>query len=387
VPTGVALNLAVLGLFKYADFFGSTLSLLSGQGYEPWGIILPLGISFFTFQQISYLVDLRREGAPLYGLRDYLLYVTFFPQLIAGPIVRHDEIIGQFARSPLREGLSERLGRGAVLFVIGLCKKVLLADPLADVADPLFAAAGAGTTLGFTEGWGAVIAFGLQIYYDFSAYTDMALGLGLVFGFVLPANFDMPYRASSIRDFWRRWHMTLSRFLRDYLYIPLGGSRRGALRQAAAIFVTMLLGGLWHGAAWTFVAWGALHGAALAVNHAWRRAGLAMHPLFGWSLTMLVVGAGWALFRATSFDGAWQIWTAMIGASGLQPQAQPGGVRGELLLAVAGVLAVVGPSSQRFAIELIRPWRWGAALTGIALGVVVLRLAGGSSEAFVYFQF
>jgi D-alanyl-lipoteichoic acid acyltransferase DltB (MBOAT superfamily) len=249
-PLGVAANLAVLGVFKYADFFAGTLAALLGREHTSFGIILPLGISFFTFQQISYLVDRARGRAPLYGLGNYALFVSFFPQLIAGPIVRHDQIIGQYHLDPLRDGLHERIGRGLVLLAAGLVKKVAFADQLAGVADPVFSAVLENASLTPADAWCGVLAFGFQIYFDFSGYSDMAIGLALLFGLVLPVNFEAPYRAVSVIDFWRRWHITLSTFLRDYLYIPLGGSRHGPARQALALLTTMLLGGLWHGAAW-----------------------------------------------------------------------------------------------------------------------------------------
>ncbi len=274
IMAGVAMNLLLLGIFKYADFIAESAAYAGGWVHDPWNIVLPLGISFFTFQQLSYLIDLRRGQAPVYGFRDYALYVAFFPQLIAGPIVRHNELVSQFGRDPWRDGAAERLSRGALLLTFGLAKKVFVADRLARVADPLFQAAHGG--LSFAESWVAAAAFGLQIYFDFSAYSDMAIGLALMFGFALPENFRSPYRSVSLRDFWQRWHMTLSRFLRDYLYVPLGGSRHGAIRTVAALMSTMLLGGLWHGAAWTFVLWGALHGLGLVVVHLWQRAGFRL---------------------------------------------------------------------------------------------------------------
>ena len=264
----------MLGLFKYADFFRGTAYGALGETFQPWSLILPLGISFFVFQKISYLIDLRRGDRHIYGFLDFCMFVTFFPQLIAGPIVRHNEIIHQFRLDPRRPAMWENLSRGFVLFVIGVAKKVALADTLAMVADPLFGKAVAAS-LSATEAWVATGAYTLQIYFDFSGYSDMAIGLALMFGLRLPMNFNSPYRAVSIRDFWRRWHITLSRFLRDYLYIPLGGNRCGALRQASNVIVTMLLGGLWHGANWTFVVWGGLHGTALAVNHVWQGSGPA----------------------------------------------------------------------------------------------------------------
>ncbi len=272
---GVVMNLAVLGVCKYADFAADTLAELLGTAHHPFGIVLPLGISFFTFQKISYLVDLRRGDRHVYGLLEFAAFVTFFPQLIAGPLVRHNEIIPQFALPPRRPGVWENLSRGAALFLIGLAKKAAVADTVAQVCDPMFARVAAGAHPSLAEAWAAAGTYTLQIYFDFSGYSDMAIGLALMFGFRLPLNFAAPYRAASIREFWRRWHITLSRFLRDYLYIPLGGNRAGRARQAANVVATMLLGGLWHGAAWTFVAWGGLHGLALAANSAWDRAGCA----------------------------------------------------------------------------------------------------------------
>ncbi len=286
VILGIALNLAIIGVFKYADFFADSFAWLAGGAHERWNIVLPLGISFFTFQQISYLADRYRGTAPLYGFREYFLYVAFFPQLIAGPIVRHNQFIPQLAEPPGRDGLAERLSRGAAMLTMGLVKKVVIADTAARIADPLFAAAGTAP-LSLVDAWMAIAAFTVQIYFDFSGYSDMAIGLALMFGFTLPVNFNAPYRAASIQEFWRRWHMTLSQFLRDYLYIPLGGSRFGPSRQVMAAVATMFLGGLWHGAGWTFVAWGLWHGAGLALHAVWHRTGRSMSYVPGWTLTML----------------------------------------------------------------------------------------------------
>ena len=384
LPIGVAVNLAVLGLFKYFDFFAGNLAAISGWHPDFWNLVLPLGISFFTFQQISYLVDLHRGRAPLYGFADYALYVTFFPQLIAGPIVRHDEIVFQFAASPWRDGMHERLSRGLTLLAIGLVKKVVLADSLAVIADPLFAQAST-RALSLAEGWMAATAFGLQIYFDFSGYSDMAIGLGLIFGLGLPVNFDAPYTATSIRDFWRRWHMTLSRFLRDYLYFPLGGSRHGRLRQAGAVTVTMLLGGLWHGASWTFVAWGGLHGLALAVNHAWISTGRQLPMGLAWLLTMVFVALSWVLFRAESFTVAMGIWQSAAGANGLTYALAD--LDRPWMVAVAAAVAVLGPTSQRVALESLTPNRKVAAIVGLVLVYVALQVGGGDNADFIYFQF
>jgi alginate O-acetyltransferase complex protein AlgI len=380
---GIVLNLAALGFFKYANFFLANLFALSERTAPQLDIVLPLGISFFIFQKISYLVDLRRGDRHVYPLADYCLFVFFFPQLIAGPIVRHNEIIPQFDAPPRRPEMWENLGRGGMLFVVGLMKKVAFADTLAPNVNLLFAKAAAGTALNFAEGWVAALSFALQIYFDFSGYSDMAIGLALMFGFRLPFNFDAPYRSASIREFWRRWHMTLSRFLRDYLYIPLGGNRLGGLRQAANVIVTMLLGGLWHGASWTFVAWGGLHGAALAANGAWARRGLSLPWLAGWALTMLFVLVGWVLFRAADFTTAAHILQAMAGLDGFGKVK----LANRAVLYIGLAVAVLGPTSQQAMLERLRPSAWAAGAAAVALVWALLAIGGRLQNEFIYFQF
>jgi D-alanyl-lipoteichoic acid acyltransferase DltB (MBOAT superfamily) len=379
---GIIVNLAALGFFKYANFFLGNLAAL-GWRAPALDIVLPLGISFFVFQKISYLIDLRRGDRHLYPLGDYCLFVFFFPQLIAGPIVRHNEIIPQFALPPRRAEMWENLARGAMLFILGLTKKVAIADTLAPNVDVLFAKAAAGTALNFAEGWAAAVSFALQIYFDFSGYSDMAIGLGRMFGFRLPFNFAAPYRAPSIREFWRRWHMTLSRFLRDYLYIPLGGNRRGGVRQAVNVILTMLLGGLWHGAGWTFVAWGGLHGAALAVNGAWSRRGWRLPAVLGWAATMLFVLAAWVLFRAADFGTAWHMLQAMAGLEGF------GKVRfdNRAVVYIALAVAIAGPTSQTAILTRLEPRRWAAGAAAVALVWALLAIGGRLQHEFIYFQF
>ncbi len=380
---GVVMNLLVLGVCKYADFAAGTLADLLGTTHHPWGIVLPLGISFFTFQKISYLVDLRRGDRHVYGLLEFAAFVTFFPALIAGPLVRHNEIIPQFAASPRRAEMWENLGRGAALFLIGLAKKVAVADTVARVCDPVFAQVAAGALPSLAQAWAAAGTYTLQIYFDFSGYSDMAIGLGLMFGLRLPLNFAAPYRATSIREFWRRWHITLSRFLRDYLYIPLGGNRAGAVRQAGNVVLTMLLAGLWHGAAWTFVAWGGLHGAALAADAVWRRAGLRMPAVLGWALLMLFVIAGWVLFRSPSFAAAARMLGGMAGANGA------GHIHVDNAAVVAGAVAavLVMPTSQDLALRWLRPAPWLAVPAGLALVALLLLVGGRLPNEFIYFQF
>ena len=385
---GVSVNLLVLGIFKYANFAAETFAWLWQVEQQRWSIVLPLGISFFTFQQISFLVDTVRRKAPAYGFGEYTLYVCFFPQLIAGPIVRHNELIFQFERDPKHDDLYENLSRGGILLLLGLIKKVFIADRLALVADPLFAATTAGSLLGLVDAWMAPVAFGLQIYFDFSGYSDMAIGLALMLGLHLPVNFNAPYRAASIREFWRRWHLTLSRFLRDYVYIPAGGNRAGPNRQMLAIMITMLLGGLWHGAGWTFVAWGGLHGIALAVNHLWMRAGGKLAPPLAWSATMLFVVTTWVFFRAETFPGAATLlWSMVGGGVGVADSGMVNYFDAGWLMIAAALVAVVGPTSQEFARERVQPKPAIAALGGLALVAVLLQVGGGANAEFIYFQF
>ena len=381
---GVALNLAVLGLFKYADFLRGTVFDLTATPWEPWRLILPLGISFFVFQKISYLIDLRRGDRHVYGFLDFCLFVSFFPQLIAGPLVRHNEIIPQFNIDPRGKDMWENLSRGFVLFVIGITKKVALADTLALVVDPLFTQT---TPLTMSESWLAALGYTLQIYFDFSGYSDMAIGLALMFGLRLPINFDAPYRAVSVRDFWRRWHMTLSRFLRDYLYIPLGGSRMGAARQALNVVLTMLLGGLWHGASWTFVVWGGLHGVALAVNHLWSQTGFRLPRPLAWALTMLFVMTAWVLFRAPGFSAAATMLASMAGAHGMVFSPAVLSNEAAAALVIGCAVAVAGPTAHRFALSSLRPSPWLAVPAGVVLSWLLLLIGGRLPNVFIYFQF
>jgi alginate O-acetyltransferase complex protein AlgI len=381
---GVVLNLAVLGLFKYADFFRGTASALLGDDFHPWNLILPLGISFFVFQKISYLIDLRRGDRHIYGFLDFCMFVAFFPQLIAGPLVRHNEIIHQFSLDPRRPAMWENLSRGFVLFVIGVAKKVAMADTLAMVADPLFDKS-VSASLSAVEAWIATSAYTLQIYFDFSGYSDMAIGLALMFGLQLPINFNAPYRAVSIRDFWRRWHMTLSRFLRDYLYIPLGGNRCGATRQALNVVLTMLLGGLWHGASWTFVAWGGLHGVALAVNHIWDGWGFRLPRPIAWVITLLFVMACWVLFRAADFTTAGDVLMSMLGQHGVGQISLDREYTAALIGGAA--IALLGPTSQEAALTRLQPRPWLAVPAGVALTYLLLLVGGRLPNVFIYFQF
>jgi len=326
---GITANLLALGYYKYATFFAGTVTALTGIEFAMGAVILPLAISFHTFQQIAYLADLQRGQNPKYSLSDYMLFVSFFPQLIAGPIVHHYELVPQFKDSKTFKFQDDRFAEGIAYFVIGLVKKLALADPLSGLAAPLFATA-TGSPPGFGEAWFAAVAFALGLYFDFSAYSDMAIGLARMFGVRLPYNFNSPYKSTSIIEFWRRWHMTLSRFLRDYLYIPLGGNRKGPTRRSVNLFATMLLGGLWHGASWTFVVWGGLHGLYLLINHAWngftaRRATagrpVSLGPALSQVLTLLAVVFAWTFFAAPDFASALSVVGGMLGLNGvLRPE-------------------------------------------------------------------
>lgn len=325
---GIGANLLALGYFKYSTFVVENLNGLFGLALTAEPMELPLGISFFTFTQIAFLVDTyRRPSETRGGFGEYLLFVSFFPHLLAGPIVHHGQLMPQMEGERFRSLRLVHLKTGGSIFLVGLAKKVLVADTFAEIASPIFGAAHAGTAPSLALAWVGALSYALQLYFDFSGYSDMAIGLARMFGIHFPDNFDSPYKATSVIDFWRRWHITLSNFLRDYLYIPLGGSRRGPVRRYVNLFVTMLLGGLWHGAGWTFVLWGALHGSYLVVNHAFRalreRLGqdLTQSTWFGiWAgrgLTFLAVLVAWVFFRAESFGAARSILAGMVGSNGL----------------------------------------------------------------------
>lgn len=314
---GVCLNLGLLAIFKYTDFILENVATLLSFESTTYNILLPLAISFFTFQQIAYLMDVFKSRLAERSLSRYLLFVTFFPQLIAGPIVHHKILLPQLSRftKPYDNSV---IAPAVTLIVLGLSKKVLLADTLSSLVNPGFTMAEAGAAMDASTAWICSIAYTLQLYFDFSGYCDIAIGCALLFGIRLPLNFESPLKATSIIDFWRRWHMTLSQFLRDYLYIPLGGNRRGEPRRLINLYLTMLIGGLWHGAAWTFVFWGSLHGVFLIINHAWRK--LPISKVFdgviwrGLSLfiTFLCVTSAFVFFRANSFDSAMLLLETML---------------------------------------------------------------------------
>lgn len=319
----LALNLGLLAYYKYANFFIDSVNAVAvaagaGAGSLPWSgldIILPIGISFFTFTQIAFLVDCYRGEVREYRFIYYVLFVSYFPHLIAGPVLHHRDMMPQFADPANAHPRAANFAIGLSIFTIGLAKKVLIADNLSPLAMPVFAA---GATPTLIEAWIGVLAYTFQLYFDFSGYSDMAIGLSRLFGVKLPLNFNSPYKAANIADFWRRWHMTLSRFLRDYLYIPLGGSHHGEAMRYRNLMLTMLLGGLWHGAGWTFVIWGGLHGLYLVLQQAWQRLfGAARTHWWPTLLTFLAVMLAWIFFRAPDVATAWDISGALVGANGV----------------------------------------------------------------------
>jgi alginate O-acetyltransferase complex protein AlgI len=322
----------LIAFYKYAAFLVESLNWTLQTQYVVPDIILPIGISFFTFQQISLLVDAHKGRVERLRFWDHVLFISFFPQLIAGPIVRQHDMLPQLAARQNWRLRADYLAIGIALFAFGLFKKTVLIDPFVPYLDLVYQAAASGDAVGFIDGWVAGIGYGFQVYFDFSAYSDMAIGLGFMFGLRLPINFFSPYKADSIRAFWRRWHISLSRFLRDYLFIPLGGSHHGMIRTMAALIVTMGLGGLWHGAGWTFVIWGLLHGSYLSINHLWR-AGLSkwqpglrdrVRRITGLTtslkflsigVTFLAVSFAWVFFRSPDLDSAMRLAVAMFGFS------------------------------------------------------------------------
>jgi alginate O-acetyltransferase complex protein AlgI len=310
LAAGVIFDLGLLAYYKYAEFFWDNFGRLFDASPVSLGIVLPLAISFFTFTQIAYLVDSYRGRAKEYDLLNYTLFVTFFPHLIAGPIVHHGEIMPQFKAVANLARRYRNVLAGLALFSVGLAKKVLIADSFAVWATAGFDQAG---SLSFAEAWVSSLSYTFQIYFDFSGYTDMALGSALLFNIRMPFNFNSPYRATNIQDFWRRWHITLSRFLRDYLYIPLGGSRVAPARVYVNLATTFVLGGLWHGASWMFVLWGALHGAAMMLHRIWQRTGLRMSPVLAWLLTFNFINVTWVFFRAQTLDDALKVLRGMAG--------------------------------------------------------------------------
>lgn len=404
---GIAANLFLLAYFKYTDFFLSNINSIFGLNYPLQNILLPLAISFFTFTQIVYLVDSYRGETAEYDLLNYSLFVTFFPHLIAGPIVHHRQIMPQFATRWTLARRYPNILKGLFIFAIGLFKKVVIADSFA-----VWASAGfdGGQQLGFFEAWATSLSYTFQLYFDFSGYCDMAIGASLLFNIWLPINFNSPYKAVSIQDFWRRWHITLSHFLRDYLYIPLGGNRSGSFRTYFNLLATFVLGGLWHGATWMFVIWGGLHGSALVVHRLWSKLRRPMPAILGWVLTFMFVNLTWVFFRAKTFDDAQRVlvgmfnikpkleyestsssvldlaWAGWLSDIGLQ--VMPVSLVGQLPVFVA-ILVAFAIVAQKNSIEMadgvIGVWKltYGAVLFSIAMCFTL----AATSSVFLYFNF
>ena len=390
VAAGVALDLGVLSFFKYYDFFTDSLERNLGLSSPALDIVLPVGISFFTFQAISYVVDVHRGRTPPVGLLDFAVYLSFFPQLVAGPIVRATEFMPELAAA--RRPDRAETGRAVQLIGRGLFKKVVISDFLARaIVDDAF---GAPSEYGALDVLFGIYGYAVQIYADFSGYTDMAIGIALLLGFRFPQNFDRPYAATSVQDFWRRWHMTLSRWLRDYLYIPLGGSRRGKLATYRNLLATMALGGLWHGAAGVFVMWGLYHGAGLAVERlvddgrvrrGWRVPSVRSGGL-SWLLTFHFVCGGWVLFNSDTLDRAWELLGRLLNGWGTGPEL----VNPLVLAAIVGSIL-----AQQVSAERARKWSAATAsapLAATAVGfaawiMVVVALGPEGVSDFIYFQF
>lgn len=416
----LVVNLGALCYYKYFGFFGATISAAMGAQWTMANIVLPLGISFFTFTQIAYLVDTYQDKVREHDFVRYLLFVTYFPHLVAGPIIHHRDVMTQFERRKTFRLDGDNFSTGAVIFIIGLFKKVVIADSIAGLNATVFTLAEQGVAINAAAAWAGSLAYALQLYFDFSGYSDMAIGLSLMLNVRLPFNFNSPYKSRNIIDFWRRWHISLSTFLRDYLYIPLGGNRHGEARRYLNMFLTMLLGGLWHGAGWTFIIWGALHGSFLAINHAWRGASdgarftqSRWYGLFCWSITLLAVLLAWIFFRAHSVTGAMHLIKAMLGLGAAAPAYLPiaDGATLSLPLVFACLLPLLGiclwaPNSQEITARLMvqpryfdsgtahpaegaltwRPIPWNRAL---ALGLLLAAALACISRPteFLYFNF
>ncbi|HEU5137330.1 MAG TPA: MBOAT family O-acyltransferase [Steroidobacteraceae bacterium] len=412
----IAINLATLAYFKYADFFLRTVAEASGADIPLLGVVLPLGISFFTFTQIAYLVDVHAGKVVERNPIHYALFVTYFPHLIAGPVLHHAEMMPQFRNAEIYRPYLRNFVIGLAFLLMGLAKKVLIADSVAPVANMVFGA-GADVPLTASAAWLGVTAYTLQIYFDFSGYSDMAVGLSLLIGVRLPYNFNSPYQAWNISEFWRRWHMTLSRFLRDYLYVPLGGNRYGRARRYVNLMLTMLLGGLWHGASWTFVIWGGLHGAYLVVNHGWQwlreklgwqgkasGVGAVIGRGAGVALTLLCVMVGWVFFRAVDLASAVGMVNSMFGLreGGLPIASLAGYSQGVVpWIVLFSLLALFGRNSQKLidghltawldrrAARARHPERLAWMAGAMCVGVVFMAIAAASRSVaeFIYFNF
>src|SRR6195952_1546811 len=397
LTVGGAGHLLGRGTFKYAGVFAVNLNVLFSTGIAI-NILLPVGISFYTFTQIAFLVDAYRGNVARYGLPHYALFVTYFPHLIAGPILHHKDMIPQFESERTKRPDPHLILCGLIIFAIGLFKKTCLADGIQPLVAPAFGA----NYPSFDQAWIGALAYTFQLYFDFSGYSDMAIGISLMFGIFLPLNFNSPYKAASIIDFWRRWHMTLSQFLRDYLYIPLGGNRHGRTLRYVNLMITMLLGGLWHGAAWTFVVWGVLHGAYLCVNHAWSNYGPAVAPRFAhvanaaaFLLTFVAVVVAWVFFRADSISSATFVLSRMADPTNIV--FGRGGMANAMFIAIYAAIAWGAPNTQeimgydhknRVVGENLNGWLRRPGFIYAAAATLAFGVLGISQHSeFIYFRF
>ena len=386
---GIIFNIALLGYYKYTDFFITNINQLFGFQYAMHNIVLPLGISFFTFTQIAYLVETYRGKVNNHHFASYVLFVTYFPHLLAGPIIHYEDVMPQFLDKRLKYVNWENMSRGMFLFSLGLFKKVIIADGLAVWADSGYMAL-EKMDLNMIAAWATALAYTFQLYYDFSGYTDMAIGISLMLNIKLPINFYSPYKAASIIEFWRRWHITLSSFLRDYLYIPLGGNRKGLFQKCVNIFVTMLIGGLWHGANWTFVLWGGTHGLGIVCNHLFRALNLSINKWIGILMTFLFVNFAWVFFRAPDCAQALKMYSNMLVWHGYEislnalPAAMPDGRKEIVVEVFLFIVAVFLPNSLEIVRYMKMNRKW-AVLAGAVLSVAICFLTKNTS--FLYYQF
>jgi alginate O-acetyltransferase complex protein AlgI len=383
ITAAIVADLAVLAFFKYTNFLGYNLGLVLGRPMPVLDIALPLGISFFTFHHIMYLVDLRKGKAPIYPLGRYALYIAFFPQAIAGPLARWSQVMDQFGRQIYAPGWQREFCLGISFIAMGLFEKIFLADRLGRIIDPIYAQALSGPVAN-GDAWLA-LSFNIQILFDFAGYSDIAIGLGFLFGVKLPFNFNAPFRSTSIQDFWQRWHITLMLFLRDYVFYPLANSRILPRRFLPlqfffAMLLTMALCGLWHGASWTLVLWGVLHGCALVICALWRRYGPKMPSLLGWTLTVVFVLLTGVIFRAGTLEAAWHIFQGLA--------VPPSLGRGRAPIIFVPLAAFLLPASQDIIERLTRrPRPWLAALVGIGLLALLIELGERNANGFAYFYF
>lgn len=387
---GVIGNISLLCYFKYFDFLINNINLVLHSGFDTLKIALPLGISFFTFTQIAYLVDAYKKEVREYDFLNYALFVTFFPHLIAGPILHHSEMMPQFADIKKKVINHKYISMGLFLIALGLFKKVMIADYLSPFVKQMFDVV---PSLTFFEAWVASLAYTFQLYFDFSGYCDMAIGIAFLFNIKLPINFNSPYKAANIQDFWRRWHMTLSRFLRNYIYIPLGGNRFGSLVTYRNLFLTFLIGGIWHGANWTFIIWGMMHGFATCIHRLWRELNININHKIAVAITFVFINFTWVFFRAPSLHKALDIIKSMFGLNGFAPVEinkmrfafENGSIKISLiLLSACIILTFLFKNSNHWA-EKFKPTKVHQIITIILLLVSILSI--NKVSEFLYFQF